>query len=56
MISLENETYSYFTGEYANANAWLSELQDQPSIQYLHIFYEDVRMKEREITFTINLN
>jgi hypothetical protein len=56
MINLKDGKYTYFTGNYANADAWLSELQDQPSIQYLHIFYEDVRMREREITFTINLN
>lgn len=56
MINFADEMYSYFTGEYANADAWLSELQDQPTVQYLHIFYEDVRMREQEITFTFNLN
>jgi hypothetical protein len=56
MISLEDGNYTYFTGEYANADAWMSELQDQPTIQYLHIFYEDVQMNDQEISFIINLN
>jgi len=56
MIKINRRRYDYITGDYANANSWLCQLVDEPHIQYLHIFYEDCRYEDKEISFTLNLN
>lgn len=51
-----SEYYCPITGPNASADFWISSDLDNRHIQYLHIFYEDWKFKDYEITLTINLN
>ena len=53
MITIDDRLYSYFTGDMANADVFITQNVDEPHIGYLHVFYEDVRFEEQELTFVI---
>jgi hypothetical protein len=53
MITFANDSYTYLTGEDSNADIWISANLDDPTFEFLIIFYEDFKCRDKEIFLTI---